>query len=362
MYYDSDSQFEHLKELANSPELKADIEKIIDKHNFVQKDVITPTDKAWGNLQAIHSDLRKDLIALAKAHKTTYDTVITYMSLDKKITPKFSYWYHSDFEEGFHFDNNGDNFILRGSSVKKAFDCMFQPAIEFLLEHIDSLPESTKKYVLKRNKEAGDKDKIKLKVINNDFEAKLLSQSFPKIPDVAFLKKYFDFLKNEFKSRILNGSVCFVFFAKAIDMKYAEHNDEALNKLQKSVYIAIEKEFKSLFDGWRYGDRFIDDLSKTFDQILLNEKLADFFFTRLSQNGKNSLLGLFFSKYAKNELQKEASEKILTATLRSEMNNNTIKYDELPIEIQKYFYDEFCKRDYGINFDKMNEKLKHFKP
>lgn len=361
MYYDFDMAFEHLKELAQSPELKKDIEECIAKHNFSLKEVTEEFDRAWENLEAIHNKVRKELMQIAKDHNTSYDTIVTYLSLEKNFIPKFSQWYGSDFDEGFYFKNNGGDFILKGATCKKAFDCMFQPAIDFLLENIDALPESTKKYVLKRSNEAADRAKVKLSVVNNDFEAKLLSNSFTDIPDVVFLKKYFEFLKNEFSSFLLNGCVSFVFFAKAINMKYPNHNNEALKKLQKSLNITIHKEFKSLFDDWRYGDRSSEALFKSFDQILINEKLADFFFTRLSENDKTSLMALLFSKYAKNDLQKEARDKILLNALKKELNTNTIKFEEYPEDMQTFLFNEFSNRDYDINFQKLNDNLKYYK-
>lgn len=359
MRIDTDTMIEALEEISRIPELKKAIDNSIERNNFSMKALEEDSPYNYSSrLSDVVNNIRSDCSTLSVLHGVSLDSIDIYVSLDKKVIAKIPFYYRDYYKiKTLVPQGNKNFFLLDGSTFRKAYDDMNSEVISFLSQYKELFPESSKKFIANKNKTINDKPKITLTALRNDFDTRVFANSFPKEPDMKFIRKYLDIFTSEVSKYSSEYGLNLVFFLKALDLKYPKHDNERLLKFEHKVYLQLFKNFDTL-TGWHHSNR--DDASvfyQILDQILSNEKLLDFFFDKL--NNKTSKMARLFARYPKNDRHSEISRLISIAELTNNMISNSLKFENCSSELQELLIKENLTCECDIDFKTINKNIKN---
>ena len=300
-------QIDILENIYKNKELRSKLEALIKENNFKTSD-INNSSAAHKSYDGIVSNLDAELRALSFEYNDfgNYHMRL-YLSLDKTVIGKIPS--HS---KGFFdiflslFDEENSIFLLNGSTFQKAFNSMNSYAIDFIIQHKHLFPDSTQNFIKNKLKSPESKVKIKLKDIQNNFQAKLLSNTFPKIPDQPGLLRYMDFLKS--RNRNIDKSteaLNYLFFYKALKIAYGPLlNDLKFKTLKTRLLTAI---YTSFYDICTFHSIGMDSkiFYTVFNEIFNDDELFNYFIDKFAKKNTTNKVSHLFAKFAQTEYQKE---------------------------------------------------------
>lgn len=355
---ESDKLLNHLKVVCENKVFRDRLDKLISSYNFSLKELKEANTNIYSYTRGTIGKIVSDINSLCLKYNIDKNAAYSYASFDKSVIAKLDFSYRAPLNVFLNLYIDNKRFTLHGSTCKKAFDTINDEVIYFLTENADLFPNSTKKFIKSKADKLSDSPKVKLKLLKNDFETKIFSNSLSAEPDTVFIKRYVAFLKDSGSLYTSDTVISLIFLAKALHLKYPDSDNKQLKSIKKSLFSNIFKGFANLFDYWEYH-RDEKSFFVALDQILGNSELLDYFFSKFTATDRVNKVSQFFAKYAISDSQKIAAEKILINSLKKDMRSNVLKYEDCPSDLQKYLFEEFCKKDFYYDYDNINSNLKN---
>ncbi len=352
-----DSDISLLKSIDKIPELKKELEELLKSNTFSMKDIKESKESESVQFGHIVNHIESCVIRLAKKFEVKVSALKVFLSLDKSVIGKIPFAHRGAFNNTIHIQLASSKFVLHGGSISNAYSKMHKEVIDFLNQNIELLPEASKKFIKAKNKIIDSKPDLDITSLKNDFSVKAFINALPKDMDVNFLTGLYEQLENRRNLSTVDEVANAVLFHKAICLKYNASKNKGFAALKKRIALGVYRAFDTIFYTWSYSKHVENDpIYNLIDRIIENDDMLDFFYFKVKN--RNAPISVLFANFAKTEQQKKLAEEIWALTLKKDLREARLPFEECSSELQNMLLKELKESDMGISFKVIKKNLK----
>jgi len=352
----------YMLEIVNkNPAIKEEMEKFINDNNYTIAQ-LKASGSTYDFFESIFEKLDSLCYNLSDKYNIDKNCLVMYFAMDKLLYGKIKFWSKNRYSNEFVFidkNNNNSRFNLSGETIRKAYDNANAEVIEFLNVNIELLPESTKKYILNQEKKNKKQPgaKMQMKLLSNDFEAKAFSKSLPDILNLTYLKRYFNFIKNNQKHNSSTQTLSLVYLHNSLSEAYPSQIEDKLKQFSNSVLIKIFDNLSETSNNTHLSKNNVPAFFTALRKILKSDLIINFIFSRLEE--KNVLaLTKILSKYARSVEHKKIIDKNIRELLFNTYYHSILPFDTCSEELQKLMIKEALENSKYVDCTQIWNEIK----
>lgn len=355
-------QISYLKEVSSNDKLVSEIEDFFNKNNFTIKQYNQFNGYPYEFFDPIVDKVNKEITKLSNQYGIDEKGIYFYFCMEKDFIGKINNNFWNPFNAGFTFKiNDYEILVLNGSNCRYPYDNMHEEGIELFNSVLEYLPKSTKKFVENRKNTAKSNSKFKMEAISNDFQCRIFTSSLAEVPDTVLLKRYFNFLKSTDTTWSCSLAVSYIYFVKAINLKYPNNTDKKLVSFKNSLYVNTFNQFYNSFNRYTWlNTSNKKDFYLSLDLLLEDVDLMKFFFDRLIAKDSKSKLCQLFTNFGKMSEFEDKARELLETVLQKEMKVCHFNIEDMSSELKELFLKEASLKEFDVDFKEVAKNLKKF--